>query len=245
MLICLTSACGGARMEGGKRIPSSFDPRNGLLDVLSRHWTPRARGLLIASDPAAHRWNDDMQALFRESLRLSGLDAACFEVCDSRHPERAADMSRWDYVMLAGGHVPTQNAFFQALGLREGLRRFQGVLMGVSAGSMNAAETVYAQPELEGESLDPGFRRFLPGLGLTPYMLLPHYNETKDYYLDGRRLYEDITFADSMGHRFYVLSDGSFLLVEDGRCTLRGEARLIEDGRMRQISREGDVLPLP
>ena len=32
---------------------------------------------------------------------------------------------------------------------------------------MNCAETVYAQPELEGESMDPEYQRFLPGFGIT------------------------------------------------------------------------------
>lgn len=58
------------------------------------------------------------------------------------------------------------------------------------------------------------------------------------------RLYEDITYSDSMGHKFYVLVDGSYILGRDGREELRGEAYLIEDGSIRQISRESDMLQL-
>ena len=75
-------------------------------------------------------------------------------------------------------------------------------------------------------------------------MTIPHYNQDKDWLLDGLRLYEDITCPDSMGRQFYVLVDGSYLLGRDGREELRGEAYLIEDGSIRQICREGDAVLL-
>ena len=139
--------------------------------------------------------------------------------------------------------MPTQNAYFRQIGLAELLKNYQGVVMGISAGTMNAAARVYAQPEEKGESV-PEFRRFLPGLGITRCNVLPHYQQVKDDFLDGRRLYEDITFEDSWGECFYVFVDGTYLLIEDGRTTLCGEAYLLQDGRMKQISRSGDILQL-
>ena len=147
-------------------------------------------------------------------------------------------------IFLVGGHVPTQNAFFQEIGLREKLKGWDGVIVGVRAGSMNAAGVVYAQPEEPGEAVDPDYQRWLTGLGLTKRSIIPHYNQDKDWFLDGLRLYEDITCADSMGHRFYVLVDGSYILGRDGREELRGEAYLIEDGVLTQIGREGDIIQL-
>lgn len=49
---------------------------------------------------------------------------------------------------------------------------------------------VYAQPELEGE------------------------------VLDGKRLFEDITYSDSYGREFYALEDGSYFLIENKTTTL-------------------------
>ena len=85
----------------------------------------------------------------------------------------------------------------------------------------------------------------MPGLGLTDMMMVPHYQMTKDFELDGMRLYEDITFGDSYGNRIFVLVDGSYLYIHDGVEELRGEAYLIQDGVMRQISAEGDVIVDP
>ena len=68
------------------------------------------------------------------------------------------------------------------------------MIFGISAGSMNSAEEVYAQPELDGESLDPDYKRFITGLGLTKTKLIPHYQDIKDRFLDGKRLFEQHVF---------------------------------------------------
>ena len=62
--------------------------------------------------------------------------------------------------------------------------------------------------------------------------------------LDGRRLYEDITFEDSFGECFYVFVDGTYLLIEDGVTTLYGKAYRLCDGHMEQISEDGDIVIL-
>ena len=103
---------------------------------------------------------------------------------------------------------------------------------------------VYLQPEEEGESA-PEFVRFAEGLGITDINVLPHYQQVKDHMLDGLRLFEDVTYADSMGEIFFALVDGSYLLIEDsGEVTLFGEAYCIQDGEIEQISELGDVVQI-
>jgi dipeptidase E len=75
-------------------------------------------------------------------------------------------------------------------------------------------------------------------------MLLPHYQLTKDEVLDGKRLFEDITYTDSIGRKFYAIVDGSFLFIEDGSESLFGEAYLIENGEISKISSVGDAVSL-
>ena len=164
---------------------------------------------------------------------------------DGRNEAEAAKLvENAELIILAGGHVPTQHSFFLHIGLRELMRNYKGVVLGISAGSMNSADLVYIQPELPGESCDPGFVRFAPGLGLTKAQILPHYNQVRDNYLDGRRLIEDITFADSFGQRFYVLNDGSYIHIENGCETLRGEARLIENAAIKLICADGCAIKM-
>lgn len=223
----------------------ALNPANGFVDELRKALPGPCRALFIASDPDnpehTYRFCKDMPGSFAEI----GIPFTRADVLIRDNQDRCAELvSHADLIFLVGGHVPTQNKFVQEIGLRECLEGFDGVVVGVSAGSMNAAEVVYAQPEEPGEAVDPDYQRFLPGLGLTEIMTIPHYNQDKDWLLDGMRLYEDITYGDSMGHQFYVLVDGSYVLGRDGREELRGEAYLIQDGGIRQISRENEVVRL-
>ena len=97
---------------------------------------------------------------------------------------------------------------------------------------------------MPGETLDPDYRRFVPGLGLTHLQILPHYQQVKDDLLDGKRLYEDITFADSQDHRFLVLPDGSYVCLRNGISMLHGEAYWLSNGRMRKICTNGNCVVL-
>lgn len=200
------------------------------------------RCLFITSAPDDAAFTDrvaeEMAACFAEA----GFEFSKVYTLDRRNQDDA-QLLIWksDLILLAGGHVPTQNAFFQEIGLKTLLQNYQGVVIGISAGTMNAADRVYVQPEEAGESA-PEFPRFLEGLGITDINVLPHYQMVKDHDLDGRRLYEDITFADSWGECFYVFVDGTYLLIEDGQTTLYGQAYRLSDGVMEQISELGDIV---
>ena len=155
-----------------------------------------------------------------------------FGVLDNRNVVEAEKLiEASDFIILAGGHVPTQNAFFRRIRLSVLLENYPGAI-------------VYAQPELEGESIDPFFHRFLPGLKLTKLKILPHYQQVKDWTLDGKRLFEDITYPDSMGECFYALPDGSYLYQENGAETLYGEVWRISDGKIEKICEQGASLRL-
>ena len=61
------------------------------------------------------------------------------------------------------------------------------------------------------------------------------YQDLKDDILDGKRLFEDITYMDSCGREFYALPDGSYFLIENEETKLFGEAYRIADGAVRQV----------
>jgi len=175
---------------------------------------------------------------------MSGLPVSQINLCDGRNPDSIDGLGNVDVLVLAGGHVPTQNKFMKQLRLRERLKDYPGIIVAWSAGSMNCADIVYAGPELEGEATDPLFERWIEGLGITSINTFPHYQSLKDDYLDGLRLIEDITFADSMGHEIIALNDGSYIMVDDSHTTLYGEAYMIKDGKQWQICKEGEYICL-
>ena len=244
MLLYLTSHIGGSYKVGMRRFPAPLMEDNELLDSLKAHWKEEAAVLLIASAPEDFEKNDGLHACFAAAFPMSGLSLGHIDTCDARTEELVEHLQEYDAVILCGGHVPTQNAFFRKIGLKEKLAGYAGIVIGISAGTMNCADVVYAQPELPGEAVDAGYQRFLTGLGLTEVMVLPHWQALRGEELDGLRIFEDITLPDSTGRVIYALNDGSYILSEGGVETLYGEAYRIEDGVMEKICDNGQCVVL-
>ena len=99
-------------------------------------------------------------------------------------------------------------------------------------------------PELEGETLNPFYHRFMPGLGLTDIQIIPHFQILRHGVLDGKRILEDIGLRDSIGHRFYALPDGSYILKQGTREELFGPAWVLADGKLSVANHEGESLLL-
>ena len=209
-----------------------FNEANGFLRRLAQHWPSScARCLLIAAHPDDHRGNDAMTEYYRDAILAAGLPFAGLDLWDRRYYDfDRARLASYDVIILSCGHVPTQKNWLEAIDLKTRLTDFDGILLGISAGAMISARTVYAWPELEGETLDPGYPLFFRGLGYAETMILPHYQSVKDRWLDGKRLIEDVAYGDSRGRCFYALPDGSYVIAENGHETVYGEAYRIADG---------------
>ena len=217
---------------------------NEFIDRIRAVLPPCPRALFIAADPQNRedtcRFGADTVAAFSEA----GMPFQSYHILDGFNAEYAELLIQHsDIILLSGGHVPTQSAFFQEIGLRSLMEHFDGVVVGISAGSMNCADFVYVQPEEEGES-SPDFPRWARGLGLTDVNILPHYQKVKDNILDGLRLMEDITYPDSENNTFFALPDGSYFYQDDDCLLLCGQAWLIRDCQLSQLTEEEEVLDM-
>lgn len=244
MKAILTSSLGGSINVNGNRIPATIMKENGLLDKIKSIWPEDARVMMICASPHDYEKNDSVYRCFKEAFPMSGLSLSSFELCDDRNEAMIERLDEMDVIILMGGHVPTQNTFMKKLNLKEKIKSYHGIVIAWSAGSMNCAEMVYAGPELEGEAIDPNYQRWISGLGLTKVNIFPHFQSLKGGMLDGLRIIEDITYADSMGHEILALNDGSYIVIEDGMETLYGEAYSIKDGRQKQICKNGESIVL-
>lgn len=208
---------------------------NGFVDRIREVLPPNPRALFICSDPEDHSGTCRFAAETCAAFCMEGIAFSGYQVLDWRNARNTYSLiCHSDLILLCGGHVPTQNAFFRKIRLRHRLRHFQGCVVGISAGSMNCADTVYVQPEEPGESA-PQFQRFAPGLGLTDVNILPHYQKVKDNILDGKRLFEDITYADSLGRCFFALPDNSYIYQDESHQLLFGEGYRLQNGILEQI----------
>ena len=241
MILFLTSSPTGP-LDGSRPV-DGLDKMNSFVENLKKYWKKGARNLMITAAPDNYEQNDEMIEFFGNAVKKDGFTWSAFDLWDRRTKDVSKEtLHSYDVIWLGGGHVPTQNRYLQELELREKLKGFQGIVIGISAGTMNSADVVYAQPEHEGESVDPNYQRFIQGLNLTKTMILPHYQMVKDYYLDGKRLYEDITYGDSYGQKFLVLTDGSYLMSEQGRESIWGESYVISDGEIKKLGATDSVM---
>lgn len=222
-----------------------LNPANGFLDRIRADLPENPRCLFIASSPEDH----DATCLYGShafiAFATANIPFSSYRVLDAYNAGDAADLIMdSDLIVLAGGHVPTQNAFFREIGLDVLLQDYAGVILGISAGSMNCASTVYAQPEEEGESIDPDYARFLPGLGLTDVQILPHYQKVKDDIIDGQRLFEDVTYLDSIDNTFFALPDGSYFYIREEETLLCGKAYRLRNGILELLTLDEEVASL-
>ena len=245
MHLFLTSSPCDDNVPAGVDLPCIFFEKNLFVVNLRCRVRANPRLTVVAADPENHELNDEMTSTFAGCFAYHGMEPSSVALLDGRTSEQAAEMiADSDILLIGGGHVPTQNRFFQEIGLAELLEGYDGVVIGISAGSMNCASMVYAQPECPGESEDPDYRRFIPGLGLTDTNILPHYQKVRNYELDGKRLYEDITYPDSFESAFIVIPDGSYVLVEDNKEFLFGEGYCIFEGEIEKICDEEECVRL-
>lgn len=241
----------------GSRSVNGIDKWNGFAEKLHKVWPDKARCLMIAADPWNFAQMDEMTGFFWHTWLKEGFSMSCMDKLDHRFGSwdytgchiTKEELYSYDVLFLAGGHVPTQNKFFHAIGLREKLEGFEGIIIGISAGSMNSAEIVYMQPEEPGEALAPDFQRWGVGLGLTDMMLSPHYQMVKDKCLDGLQLYKDIIIPDMLGKELLLLNDGSYLHIakETGmgitrEIALYGEAYMLSQGKIEKLCEHEEKL---
>ncbi len=244
MILFLTSSPTGP-LDNSRPV-DGIDPKNQLIENFRKYWKPWSKCLYISAFPMDTHVNDEIRYGMRQTWEKSGFSISEFDIWDDRTEDFSKEaLHSYDCIILGGGHVPTENEFFHRIHLRETIQDFDGMVIGISAGTMNSADVVYAQPEEPGEGTDPNYVKFMEGLGLTKRNVCPHYQMVKDSYLDGKRLFEEITYPDSHGHEFIALPDGSYILSENGEESIWGEAYLIKDGQFYHLNDEGRALHLP
>lgn len=218
-----------------------INPKNDFLVNLRSFWNFKANVLYIASFPDAYDITDEYANKHHQAYLDAGLSINNFNVLDYRNINDASKLIKEaDVIILCGGHCPTEMKFFNELKLKDRLKDFDGIIISTSAGSMNAADVVYAQPELEGET-DKDYIKYFEGLGLTDINILPHYHEYKDHVLDGLRVFEDITYKDSYNKCFYCFPDGTYLLIENNNSKIYGEFYIVKDGTLQKIQNDGEI----
>ena len=245
MVVFLTSSFVEYQPKEGY-VPKPLDESNHFGDNLRKYWKENSNFLVFTSDPLDTKMTDHVVEEMYDAFTLAGFSLGEIRSFDYRSigaeetaKEALKKAMQWaDVFFLAGGHCPTENAFMKECDLKSLIHNpdvFDGIFIGLSAGSVNAAEDVYLIPELKGESIDPEFVRFTDGLGLTDINMLPHSQHMETVMLDGKHMIDDIVSGDSSGREIYVIPDGTYFMIRNGMTEFFGTGKIMENSVTRPL----------
>ncbi len=228
--------------EFGNKTPIKFENKNHILDNFKKYIDKYDNFLYIASDPNDYEKTDLYTSIVFKSFDLT-LPFKNYKVLDKRSIKNAKKLVRnADFIYLAGGHVPTQNKFFNDINLKDLLKENKdAVICGVSAGSMNASSIVYSPPEEDGEAINKDYERYLKGLGLINISINPHYNNEEKIILDNLDVKKDILLPDSKKRLFFAYPDGTYILKANNKVMLYGLSYLFKDGKCYKFNDDGNI----
>ena len=223
------------------RVATRCDNSNHFVDRLKLA-TPTIKNLvMIASNPDGFDKTNEFSKLMIESLNLDGFNVENLVVIDHRFN---GDIERTildaDIVFLAGGNVPTQNKYFNEICLKSIIEKYDGVVVGMSAGSMNCSTKVYAQPEEDDEFDDADFQRIIDGLGLVNFAVMPHINTADERDELGHPTVMEMCIEDSYIISHYGISDYGFIEVKDGKATAYGKTLFFKDGQIEVVCEDDE-----
>lgn len=214
-----------------------------LFADLRKEWKEPAKVLYVPCNPKEKKENEQQKDTVLDVFKNAGLEVKELTMLGETGSGPVKDLVEdANVIYLADGHAPSQLAFMKNVGLDKVISTFNGVVICSGAGSMNAAYNVYLMPDETGEAADPNFVRFLDGLDLTNIQMIPHREDTLKRTLDGKNIIEDVVMPDSYGRRFYLVSDGSFFKIKNGKTTFKGKGEIIEDGTIRPL-KQGTIVP--
>lgn len=228
--------------EKEEKIPKHFGNKNNILENLKKYIKKYDNFLYVASDEENTEITDYYAEIAFKSFDMT-LPFKNYQILDIRTEAKKEKLIKnADFIFLCGGHVPTQDKFFKNINLKELLKNTNAVICGGSAGSMSCATQIYCPPELEGETLDPNFKKYFPGLGYTNINILPHFNDYQELILDDKKYIEDVIIPDSYQTDIYAINDGSYFIINDDKTILYGEAYLIKDGNIKLINKDDEII---
>ena len=222
----------------GEKVANELDNSNGIVDQIKNSLNGNNAILFIASSPDDKEKIELYTKLLFEGLKLSGVSFKEYLVLDSSTVDKTEEyIDKANMIFLSGGDTYIQNEFFKRINLREKLEKFNGLIMGQSAGAINMAKDAFNSPE-EMEESEP---IFFEGLGLTDINVEPHFVLDSSNFDETERYQRNIILNESNNRDIYGQCNGSHILInEEGQALVCGETYLISNNEIVLICNNGE-----
>lgn len=187
----------------------------------------RRRFAFVASDFFhLHEKTDRYFAHFLQMFARADISFEQAYVVDGRMTKEQAQaaVAEADVVWLSGGNTPVQHGDLCEYGLSTVLRDHPGVVIGMSAGSINLAQTAVCTCNCGHTQ-----QQMYPGIGRVNISVEPHF--TPD------RVAEELLEL-SLRIPLYGLCDETVIIVKDDKMHCYGNVYLLNAGQVTQVSAE-------
>lgn len=206
--------------ENGIRHPIKLENTNEIVDNIKKYLPHKNTIVFIANNPDTYDQNDASGKIRFQSFATSGFKFKKEIVLDNRNAKDAKSIiENASLIILMGGKIVRQMKFFKQIKLKKLLKNYKGLLIGLSAGTMNQCKNVLNFPE---EKSDLGQPLVTKGLGLFDEYIIPHCDgKTYLYEYDEIKVLKDYALPFSFKHDVLAVPDGSYILFNGGgiRCT--------------------------
>jgi len=211
---------------------SGFDKERGftaeIAKSLQEHIIDKSSLLLIASCPHSYEKTDAYKDGGIMWFRNIGIEFENVDVLDGRKTktECLGLVSDASVIFLMGGTTFLQFEFLQKNDLIPALKQFDGVIMGLSAGSINMAVNSFYSADK-----DCSRTHIYKGIGLSDVSIEPHFMiENKDL-LDN----DILPFSEIID--IYAMCDDSAILVRNDNRQFFGNIYLASKGKIEKVNR--------
>jgi len=186
--------------------------------------TKRNKFAFVASEfEKIHEKTDGYFRFFLSMFDDAGIHFEDAYVVDGRMTAKEAQnaVEEADVVWLSGGDTPTQFRYLKKYGLDKVIRQHNGVIIGMSAGSINLAEIAICTLTCEHNK-----QEIYKGLGCVNISAEPHFtiNGVTEELLELSKKYT-----------IYGLCDDSIIVCSDGKVEFLGEIYILNNGSVEPV----------
>ena len=248
-VLFLTSSLGGytKTVRGNETVTEIIkcDNSNGFINRLKNYSTTLTNFVCVASNPDGAEKTEMYANVIIQALNLDNFGIKNVSIIDHRFKGDIAETIKGaDCLFLMGGSVPTQNAYFEEIGLKDILKNYNGIIIGQSAGSMNCNNVVYAQPEEDEEFEDKNFKRKIQGLGLVNFTIMPHMNSAEERDELNHPTVMEMCLEDSYEIPHYGIVDYGFIEVANNNASAYGRTLLIKNGECLELCSDKETIKI-
>ena len=210
---------------------SGFDKDNGFPSEIGKRLRENIRAkqslVFIASSPGGHEKTDLYTRGHINWFQKAGIVFEKVDVLDDRKTARECAQLIKDAsaIFLCGGTALPQMEFIRQNKLIPLLRRFDGVMMGMSAGAINMAENAFYSADD-----DYGQTHIYKGIGLVDISVEPH------FVTDNTELLEKELLPFSEKIDIYAMCDDSAIIINGSKRQYLGDIYRIKAGEIEKLS---------